>query len=88
MSRRGKKTSRNIYDISSIKHVTRKFHVVVAQKKAKKCTRKCAARAKLFFCYLLFFCLSRCLRHLALHDFIFYLSQLRALLLAPAKSIY
>ena len=50
MSRRGKEASRNIYDISSIKHVTRKFHVVVVQKKAKKCTKKCAALATLFFC--------------------------------------
>ena len=51
ISRREKKASRNIYDISSIKHVTRKFHVVVVQKKAKKRTKKCATRAKLvFFC--------------------------------------
>ena len=31
----------------SIKRVTRKFHVETT--KAKKCTKKCAARAKLFF---------------------------------------
>ena len=40
------------HDISSIKRVTGKslaeFHVVAEQKKnAKKCTKKCAARAKL-----------------------------------------
>ena len=49
---------------------------------AKKCAKKkkCAARAKLFFFFLLdlllFFQSSRCIRPLALHDFIFSLSKL------------
>ena len=33
--------SKNTYDIFSVKRVTRKFHVVVVLKKAKKCTKKC-----------------------------------------------
>ena len=49
-----KKVSKNTYDISSIKRVTRKFsgsfYVVVVQTNRKKCTKKCAARAKLLFC--------------------------------------
>ena len=43
------KRNKNTYDISSIKRVTRKFHVVVVQNKGKECTKKCAARAKLLF---------------------------------------
>ena len=35
------------YDIFSIKSVTRKFHVVTITT-AKKCTKKCTARVKLF----------------------------------------
>ena len=47
-----RKMNKNTYDISSIKRVTRKFHVVVVQNNGKryKCTKKCAACAKLLFC--------------------------------------
>ena len=55
--------------------------VIVAQNNGTKMyKKKCAARAKLFFCQLdllLFFTvLRRCLRRLALHDFIFCLNKL------------
>ena len=42
---------------SSIKSEIRHFHVVVVQKRAKKCTKKRDAREKLLFCLqnLLFF---------------------------------
>ena len=48
-----KQTKAHATLISPIKHVTRKFRVVVMKKKkkmAKKCTKKCAARPKWFFC--------------------------------------
>ena len=48
--RQRKKVIWNTYNISSIKWVTRKFHVVVVQNNGKKCTKKCVARAKLSFC--------------------------------------
>ena len=51
ISRREKKASRNIYDISSIKHVTRKFHVVVVQKKQRN-VQKSVLHVQSFF----FFC--------------------------------
>ena len=40
-----------------LKREIRHFHVVVVQKREKKCTNKCDAREKLLFClyYLLFF---------------------------------
>ena len=49
-----KKGNRNTYNISPIKPVTRKFlaefNVVVVQNNGKKkCMKKCASRAKLFF---------------------------------------
>ena len=47
-----KKMNRNIYDISSIKRVTRKFQEISRfsrAEKGQKCTKKCAARAKLVF---------------------------------------
>ena len=55
--------------------------VIVAQNNGTKMyKKKCAARAKLFFCQLdllLFFTvLRRCLRRLALHDFLFCLNKL------------
>ena len=34
----------------SVKREIRHFHVVVVQKREKKCTNKCDARAKLLFC--------------------------------------
>ena len=81
--RQWKKVNKNTYDISSIKRVTRKFLKVSRCSHAKQgqrnVQRKCAARAKLLFCYLvLFLCFhrSRCLRRLALHDFTFCLSKL------------
>ena len=49
--RQPKKMNKNTYDISSIKHVTRKFHVLVVQNNGKEMyTEKYAARAKLLFC--------------------------------------
>ena len=38
------------YDIFSIKRVTQKFHVATTT--ARKCTKKIAADAKIFFCQL------------------------------------
>ena len=38
------------YNIFSIKRVTSKFQVATTM--AEKCTKKCAAGAKLFFCWL------------------------------------
>ena len=38
--------------MSSIKREIRHFHVVVVQKREKKCTKKRDARAKLMFCLL------------------------------------
>ena len=40
-------TSTKIF-VSTIKCVTRKFHVATTE--ANKCTKKCAALTKLFFC--------------------------------------
>ena len=46
-----KKLNMNKYDISCIKSVTGKFHVVVVQNKGKEMyKKKCAPRAKLLFC--------------------------------------
>ena len=91
-----KKKNKNTYDISFIKRVTRTFLELSRCSRAKQGQRnvqkKRDARSKLLFCsldLLLFFHWSRCLRHLALHDFIFCWSKLsRASLLALAKSIY
>ena len=51
--RQWKRVNENMYDISSIKRVTRsfwKFHVVVVQNNGKEIPeKKCAARAKLLF---------------------------------------
>ena len=45
-----KKHSGNIYDISYVRCVNKMFHVVVMQNnEKKKCTKKCAGRAKFFF---------------------------------------
>ena len=84
MSGSEKKVNENTYDISSIKRVTKKFLEVSRCSRAKQRQRnvqkKCAAPAKLLFCYLdilLFFTVLRLvllfftvLRRLALHDFI------------------
>ena len=49
-----KKVNEFTYDISSINRVTKKFLEVSRCSRAKqwqkKCTKKCAARAKLLFC--------------------------------------
>ena len=59
MSGSEKKVDEDTYDISSIKHVTKKFLEVSRCSRAKQCTKvqrnvqkTCAARAKLLFCYL------------------------------------
>ena len=79
-----KKHSGSIYDISYVRCVNKMFHVVVMQNnEKKKCTKKCAGRAKLFFFsldLLIFFCRSRCRRHLALHDFIFLFEEIISIL--------
>ena len=53
MSGTKKKVNRKTYNISSMKPVTRKFlegsRCSHAKKTTKKCTKNCAARAKLFF---------------------------------------
>ena len=53
MSRSEKKVNENTYDISSIKRVTKKvsrsFTLQSFKTTVKKCTKKCAARAKLLF---------------------------------------
>ena len=42
----------NTYDISSIKRVIGKFHVVVVQTTGKKCTKKVCCTCKVVFCSL------------------------------------
>ena len=84
MSGSEKKVNENTYDISAKKRVTKNVLEVSRRSRTKQQQRnaqkKCAARAKLLFCLLhllLFFTvLRRCLRRLALHDFIFYLNEL------------
>ena len=54
MSDSEKKVNKNTYGILSIKRVTKKFLEVSScsrakQGQSKKCTKKCAARAKLLF---------------------------------------
>ena len=47
---KSKKTFGEHYDISYVRCVNKMFHVVVMQNnEKKKCTKKCAGRAKLFF---------------------------------------
>ena len=53
------------YDISSIKRVRRKFHVLVVQNNDKEMNKKVCCMCKAIFCG------SRCRRRFALHDFIF-----------------
>ena len=55
MSRSEKKVKKNMYNISSTKHCNQgsfwAFHVVVMQNNSKEMyKKKCATRAKLFFC--------------------------------------
>ena len=52
-------------DISSIKRVTTKFHVLVVQNNDKEMNKKVCCMCKAIFCC------SRCPRRFALHDFIF-----------------
>ena len=84
MSGSEKKVNRTTYNISSIKRVTRKFLEVSRCSRAKQRQRnvqkKCAARAKLFFClldlFLSFFAVFVAVAAwLALHDFIFCFSK-------------
>ena len=85
MSGSEKKVNRTTYNISSIKRVTRKFLEVSRCSRAKQRQRnvqkKCAARAKLFFClldlFLSFFAVFVAVAAwLTLHDFIFCFSKL------------
>ena len=80
MSGSEKKVKKKTYDTSSIKRVTKKFLEVSRCSRAKQRQRnvqkKCAPLAKLLFLLLFFTVLRRCLRSLALHDFIFCLSKL------------
>ena len=82
-------TKRNRYKISSlIKHVTRKFHVVVMQNNNREMYKKVCCISKVVFCWLWptdFFVVLIADRHLVLRDFIFCLSisiLTKALLLA------
>ena len=84
MSDGEKKVNRNMYNISSIKRITRKFlrvsHCSCAKQLHRNVEKKCAARANLLFCQLdllLFFHYSLALPCcLAFQDFIFCLSKL------------
>ena len=80
-----KKVNENTNNISSIKRVTKKFlkfHVVVVQNNGKEMyKKKCPALSKSLFLLirpivLFFTVLQRCLRRLALQDFIFCLNRL------------
>ena len=55
MSGSEKKVKKKKYDISSIKRVTKKFHLEVsrcgrAKRRQRNVQKKCAARGKLLFC--------------------------------------
>ena len=85
MSGSAKKVNRDTYNISSIKHVTRKFLEVSCCSRAKQQQRHVQKRVlhmqSYFFCYLnlllLFFTVHVVFTvPLALHDFIFCLSKL------------
>ena len=78
-----KEVYENTYDISSSKSVTKKFLEVSRCSRAKQLQRnvqKSVLHVQLLFCsfdILLFFTgLRRCLRRLALHDFIFCANEL------------
>ena len=80
MSGSEKKVNENTYDSSSIKRVTKKFHVVVVQNHGKEMYKKNVLHVQsCFFCQLdqlLFFTiLWRCLHRSPLHDFIFFLTN-------------
>ena len=77
------KVNGNTYDIYSIKRVPKKFLEVsrCSKNNGKKCTKKCAARAKLLLLIRPIVAFHRfsgvaCLRRLALHDVIFCLNKL------------
>ena len=82
--RQWKKVNENTYDISSIKSVTKKFLEASRCSRAKQRQRNVQKRVLhvqssflLIRDLLLFFTvLRRCLRRLALHDFIFCLNEL------------
>ena len=60
MSGSEKKVNENTFDISSKKRVTKKFlevsHCSRAKQRQRNVQKKCAARAKLFFCYETYCC--------------------------------
>ena len=81
--RQRKKVNENTYDISSIKLVTKKFLEIsrcsCAKQRQRNVQKNCAAGAKLVLLIrpiVVFHRLRRCLRRLALHDFIFCLNKL------------
>ena len=85
MSGSVKKVNKNMYGISSIECATRKFnfrtfYVVVVQNNGKEMFTQSVLHVQscvlLIRPYVVFFYRSRCLRCLALHDFIFSLSKL------------
>ena len=77
-----KKTNRNTYDISNTKRVTRTFLEVSLCSRAKQRQRnvqKSVLHVKIDFLLIRLIavsCRSRCLRRLALHDFILCLSEM------------
>ena len=88
MSGSVKKVNKNMYGISSIECATRKFnfrtfYVVVVQNNGKEMftqsvlhVQSCVLLIRRYDVVVFFFYLSRCLRCLALQDFIFSLSKL------------
>ena len=73
------------YTVSSVKHVNRKSDVVVVQTTAKECTKKCAARVKLFsllirpivvFVVVLFFAVLNAVTEYSITRFYFCVSKL------------
>ena len=82
MSDNEKRVNKNTSDISSIKRATRKFLEVSRNSRAKQQQRnvkKVCCTCKVAFLLIrpiVFFYRSRCLRRLALYDFIFCLSKL------------
>ena len=80
MSGSEKKVNENTYDISSIKNFLEVSRCSRAKQRQRNVQKKYATRAKWVFCQLdllLFFTvLRRCLRRLALLDYIFGLNKL------------
>ena len=74
MSGSEKIVNENAYDISFIKRLTKKFleasRCSREKQRQRNVQKKCAAPAKLLFCYLDILLFFTVLRRLALHDFI------------------